>query len=185
MLIANFRVDILKRWKDDIFDFFLELFIGHSGFIKGMSFLFKHVHNDRTWPDINSFGISVIPQNFRGHEKVSATLTDGSGRSELKLGSKSKICNFKFVKFILVMYKNILWFDISVNDTERVNIVDGLENAAHNCGSFIISKWNVDVFPFFDKLPQRTHPNIFHLDKNNFLVLKKLVDFDNIGMVER
>jgi hypothetical protein len=48
------------------------------------------------------------------------------------------------------MYQNILWFDISVNDTERVNIVDSLENAVHNCGSFFISEWDCGVFPFFD-----------------------------------
>ena len=65
-----------------------------------------------------------------------------------------------------------------------MDVVYCFKYAVHDLGSLLVGKGDVVNLSFLHELPQRTHSDIFHLNKDDLFVFKKLVDLNDIGVVK-
>jgi hypothetical protein len=80
--------------------------------------------------------------------------------------------------------KDVLGFDVSVDNAQRMNVVDCFKDAVHDLGSLLVRERDVISLSLFHELPQRAHTNILHLNKDDLFILEKLIDFHDVGMVK-
>ncbi len=78
------------------------------------------------------------------------------------------------------MQHNVFGFDISVDDSVGVNLVDRLADLPHDAGGFGLGHW-LWLLKHVIELSPRPH---FQDDENVLLIVKKTIHFNDVAVVE-
>jgi hypothetical protein len=108
------------------------------------------------------------------HKKLFLVLTHGKRTIQNRKVSKhSQLSNNYFVK------NNILWFDVSMNDLIRMQLIDSRYNLPHNMSNFKLRHGHTSMQMLIELSSESDLKN----NINIFIILKKPIHFNNIRVI--